>query len=96
MRPTDYMPQVRDRLDAAWGYIEDFKLRCGRFFDTQPYRIVAEQEPKGANKVLRYRFVVLREVPAGLRRPVTGCVAELRPILDNIIYGLSQIVGERP
>jgi hypothetical protein len=96
MRPTDYMPQVRSRIGAAWEHIQDFKLKSSRFFDGNPYAIVGEEEPKGANKIVRYRFIVRREIPAGLRIPISGCLFELRAILDNLVWGLSQVAGERP
>jgi hypothetical protein len=38
--------------------------------------------------------VARREIPAGLRAPITGCLGELRAILDNLVWGLSQVVGE--
>ncbi|MCW4013947.1 MAG: hypothetical protein NWF07_13315, partial [Candidatus Bathyarchaeota archaeon] len=96
MGTADYMPILRDRLSAAWGYIEDFNRESHKFFNTAPYRIVTEEEFKGSNKILRYRIKVLRDVPSELRRPVSACINELRPILDNAIWGLAQVVGACP
>lgn len=94
MRPTDYIPEVRTRLATAREYIDDFKLKSDKFFASKPYAIVSEEEPKGETKVIRYRFIVRREIPGGLRVPVRMCLTELRDILDNLVWGLSQVVGE--
>lgn len=96
MLPTDYIPDVRSRIDDARDYIDDFKLKAGRFFDGHPYSIVSEEEAKGETKIVRYRFIVLREVPAGLRAPVRSCISDLRESLDNLVWGLSQVVGASP
>jgi len=96
MQPTDYMSEVRTRIGAAWGYIQDFELKSRSFFSGKPYAIVCEEEPKGVNKIVRYRFIVLRGIPVNLRIPISGCIAELRAILDNLVWGLSQITGASP
>jgi len=96
MQLTDFMPIFISRIATAREHIDDFKLKSGKFFDTNPYAIVSEEEPKGANKIIRYRFIVRREVSAGLRIPITSCILELRSTLDNLVWGLSQVVGEPP
>jgi hypothetical protein len=90
---ADYIPQARGRLDAAWDYIQDFKTKSDQFFDSNPYTVITEQEFKGETKILRYRFKVLRQPPQRLREPVTAGLSELRATLNNLVWGLSQILG---
>jgi hypothetical protein len=90
------MPEIRSRLDAAREHIEDFHIKADRFFQGHPNTIIREEQINGETKVVCYRFVVLQNIPPNLGTPIRACVAELRPILDNLVWGLSQIVGERP
>lgn len=93
---SDCIAEARESLDDAWKYIEDFRERRQRFFDGKPVEIVTDVVREGTLRVVRHRFVVNREVPAGVRRPVTACIGELRAILDRLVYGLSQVVGAPP
>lgn len=93
---SDYIPEARGRLDAARDYINEFKRIFDAYFSSQPYAIVTEEELKGDIKIIRYRFIVQREIPSGLRVPVRACIAELRDILDNLVWGLSQAFEASP
>jgi len=94
MQPTDYIPEIRNRLATAKEFIDDFKLKSDIFFNSKPYTIVTEEEVHGDSKIVRNRFIVRREIPDGLRVPVRMSLTELRDILDNLVWGLAQVVGE--
>jgi hypothetical protein len=94
MRNVDHIQEARGRLNAANDYISDFKMKVDMFTNSKPYNIIPEVELNGETKIFRYRFMVSREISAGLRTPVRACIAELREILDNLVWGLSQHVGE--
>ena len=94
MLTTDYITEARKRLTAAKECIDDFKLKSEIFFNSNPYAIVTEEEVHGDSKIIRNRFIVRNEIPDALRVPVRTALTELRDILDNLVWGLSQVVGE--
>jgi hypothetical protein len=92
----DYISDALVRLEVARNQIDVFTEKCKKFFETNPSEIICEIEQQGSIKIVRYRFVVKKSVPSTLNIPVTICIAQLRPILDHMVYGLSQISGASP
>ena len=94
--PTDYIELALARVNRAWEHIEQLKAETSAFFDTKPYRIVTEEEPQGAQKLVHYLFRVDRQPPARLRLIMGDAIHNLRAILDNLVWGLGQRCGEPP
>jgi hypothetical protein len=95
--PTfNYVSAIKHRLDAAQDRIDEFKAKSSRLFLCRPHAILCEEKQNGEIKLLRYRFMVHREIPAGLRIPNVGSLLQHRAIVDNLVWALSKKIGERP
>lgn len=82
----------RETLDWAHAAIDELEGTLREFFNDNPYKIIAEDDLNGLQKV--YKLVLTRPMPRVSARRTTEALTRTKEVFDQIVFAACAEIGE--
>jgi hypothetical protein len=91
---SERMLSLLVKTERAEQHVDDLCARIRAFFETNPYQVIFEDDPKTGDRVFRVR--VVSKVPLEIAAAFGDVIHNLRSALDHLAYQLVLANGATP